>query len=55
MVINLNGRPTIVDSPLTLIFKMGQEAFHVLFAYIGSQFFVYDYMQPPAPQITDDI
>jgi hypothetical protein len=31
VVINHNGRPTIVDTPLTLIFKMGQGAFHILF------------------------
>jgi hypothetical protein len=31
VVINHNGSPTIVDTPLTVIFKMGQRAFHILF------------------------
>jgi len=30
-VINDDGRPTIVDTPLKLIFKMGQGLFHFLF------------------------
>jgi len=30
-VINHDGRPTIVDTPLTLNFMMGQGAFHLLF------------------------
>jgi len=30
-VINRDGRPTIIDTPLTLIFKMRQGAFHFLF------------------------
>jgi len=33
-VINHDGRPTIVDAPLTLIFMVGQRAFHfLLFLY----------------------
>ena len=37
-----------------LIFKMGQGAFHFLFAYQGSQYSLYDYIQPITLQITQD-
>jgi len=53
-VIDHDGRPTIVDTLLTLILKMGQEAFHFTFAYKGSRQSVYDNVQPAAPQITHD-
>jgi len=53
-MIKHNGRPWIIDTLLTFIFMMGQEASHFLIANKGSQYIVYDYLQPAAPHITQD-
>jgi len=47
--------PTIVDAPLTCIFKMGQDGITACFAYKGSQTFTYDCPQPIGSVITQDI
>jgi hypothetical protein len=36
------------------MFMMGQGAFHLLFAYKGSEYFDYDNLQPVATQIAQD-
>jgi len=42
----------MIEAPLTLVFKIGQWASHLLFFFKGAQYFVYDCLQPVTTQIT---
>jgi 3'-phosphoadenosine 5'-phosphosulfate sulfotransferase len=53
-LITNNTKPNIVDTPLTLIFMMGQG--HVAFSlsYNGGEYFIYESSQPSTTMITND-
>jgi chloramphenicol O-acetyltransferase len=53
-LITNNTKPNIVDTPLTLIFMMGQ--WHVAFSlsFNGGQYIIYESSQPFTTMITND-
>jgi len=53
-VINHDARPTIIDTLLTHIFKMGWEHFAICFSYTDGQYILNDCLQPIASEISQD-